>query len=72
LLLQQEENYGQSIIICDKGMVIFANDPDLLYVKILGQIKLGENRAAKITAKELLKIVPQRRGELEQLVGGPL
>lgn len=72
LLLQQQKDYGQSIIICDKGLVIFANDPDLLYVKLLGQMKMGENRAAKGTARELLKIMPQRRGELEQLFGGPL
>jgi hypothetical protein len=71
-LLQQEGDYGQSIITCDKGLVIFGNDPDLLYVKLLGQMKMEENRAAKATARELLKIMPQRRAELEQMFGGPL
>ncbi len=69
LLLQQEEDYGQSTIIADKGLVIFPTSEELWYVKILGLLKLGETRAARETAKELLKINPNRRGELEQMIG---
>lgn len=69
LLLQQNDSYKMSIEILDNGLELFPGNPQLLHIKILGLIKLDKKAAAINSAKEMIRVAPESKNELEQLLG---
>lgn len=72
LLLQQEKSYQSSVDLLNKGLEIFPENEQLLYVKLLGEMKLDRNKEALKTCQLLLKISPDHteyRQLLQKLTG---
>ena len=72
LLLQQEKSNQSSVDILNKGLEIFPENEQLLYVKLLGEMKLDQKKEALKTCQLLLKISPDNteyRQVLQRLTG---
>ncbi|WP_165499047.1 tetratricopeptide repeat protein [Gramella sp. KN1008] len=59
LILQQNGQHLESVSVLEKALKSFPMDENLLYVKLLGEIKSGHNNAAVNTIEKLLQIAPQ-------------
>jgi len=58
LKLQEAKKYQKSIDILAKGLQVFPMDENLLYVKLLGQIKTNQKQDALQACEILLKLNP--------------
>jgi tetratricopeptide (TPR) repeat protein len=58
LLLQRAGENQTSIQVMDQGLILFPNDEQLLYVKLLGLLNLDQKGEAKAVCEILLKIAP--------------
>jgi len=58
LLLQKELKYNKSLKVINKALLDFPMDEDLLYVKLLGEMKSNRKDAALQTCRLLLQINP--------------
>ena len=58
LVLQQESKNKESLKVVKKGLNYFADDQQLLYVKLIGELNLETYVVAKQTCSKLLKMDP--------------
>lgn len=58
LLLQQDNRHLESVEVLEEALEAFPMDENLLYVKLLGELKAGKNNAARETVGKLLQIAP--------------
>lgn len=58
LMLQSKGLYEESIEVLNKALSSFPADEQLLYVKLIGQLKSNQNNAAYDTALELTRVAP--------------
>lgn len=61
LLLQQMGQNEESIKVMEGALTSFPKDENLLYVKLLGELKAGHIDAAGKTLEDLLQIAPQNK-----------
>jgi predicted CXXCH cytochrome family protein len=58
LKLQEKQEFKASIKTIDEGLVYFANDENLLYVKLIALLRLNSNTEAYQLVNQLLKMSP--------------
>jgi tetratricopeptide (TPR) repeat protein len=58
LKLQEKTLYRKSIEVVNRALVTLPFNEDLLYVKLLGEMKTNQNKEAYNTCTKLLKISP--------------
>ena len=64
LKLQERQEFKESITVIDEGLIHFANDENLLYVKLIGLLRLNNNTQAYQLVNQLLKISPNNSNYL--------
>lgn len=64
LKLQERQEFKESITLIDEGLVHFANDENLLYVKLIALLRLNSNNEAYQLVNQLLKISPNNSNYL--------
>ncbi|UZH56531.1 tetratricopeptide repeat protein [Salinimicrobium tongyeongense] len=65
LLLQQNGDYKNSIEVLDKALKHFPNQENLLYVRLIAELKLQEEERALKTVEALIQIAPQKANYIQ-------
>ena len=58
LKLQEQQQFAESIAVIDEGLTHFISDENLMYVKLIGLMKLNNNSAALALVNRLLQMAP--------------